>query len=68
MLNAHRCGGMEWNQSELGLPWLGEKQDYVEATFYPVEMTDLVTGKKTTITASRAEVAAMLMRMMPLLT
>lgn len=52
LLNAHRFGGMEWHQSELGLPWLGEEQDYVESTFYPVVMTDLITGETTTITSA----------------
>lgn len=51
MLNAHRFGGIEWHQSELGFPWLGEEQAYVEATFYPVAMTDVITGETTTITS-----------------
>ncbi|MCI7473188.1 MAG: S-layer homology domain-containing protein [Clostridiales bacterium] len=52
LLNEHRSGGMEWHQSAVGLPWLGEQQDYVESTFYPVVMTDLITEETTTINSA----------------
>lgn len=49
MLNANRYGGMEWNQSDKGLPWLGEKQDYVKPDFKKVTAANLITGETVSI-------------------
>lgn len=49
MLNANRYGGMEWNQSDKGFPWLGEKQDYVKPDFKKVTAAGLITGETASI-------------------
>lgn len=48
-LNTHRYGGMEWHQSDKGLPWLGEEQDYIKPDFRPVTVTSLITGETASI-------------------
>ena len=48
-LNAHRYGGMEWHQSDKGLPWLGEEQEYVKPNFKTVTVTSLITGETASI-------------------
>ena len=50
MLNTSRYGGMEWHQSELGLPWLGEEQEYVKPDFETVTATSLITKETASIT------------------
>ncbi|OUP59738.1 FIVAR domain-containing protein [Butyricicoccus pullicaecorum] len=49
MLNENPYGGMTWNQSETGLPWLGEDQEYVKPDFETVTVTSLITEETTSI-------------------